>query len=468
MKCKNHVFKRSEPTQVISKEREAKEKFKKEEDTMFIKIGVDASALKKKYGNFSIIVNVKEHKKATIVRFDEISMNEIKEEIFEIEENEIFTISAHFDDPHHFLETRVVELTPECLKFGEDSLIEIENDQKLKVFLRFTAFERIPTDWFEKSVSLLCEQPRPWYLKVEDVYNFLKYVAKTIELSMPPSMSMPTCEELCEKIDFFALQVAKKYLTVTVEDGFSMMMWIDNTLETLFQNIDANVDTVRFRVALSLQKLRKEITLIVVGVVNKLQEKTVVIQQNVQTLLERNQWISEAIGKLMTTLKTTTTTATEWVAHEREDVVHALALIQETSTTKLTQAQATLLGVPTAVYHKVSDEVSHRIDDAQSTLLNLPVAAHPYVVNAVGATQPYVSSMLTTATPYVESLVKAPLVENLLLDTKEALEKNDNVNNLVQKASQILTQVTDYCTNEKFFSETTEATPYVAPASTRI
>jgi len=429
---------------------------------MFVKIGVDARALATNYGNFSIVIHSTKTDQATILRFDEITLQSVKEDIFEVVCDETFTIAVHFDDPKHFLETRIIEVAPAQLQMGKGLSFELSNEEQLTVTIQLSVLDRIPENWFEKGLGLLGDEPRPWYLKAEDVYAFLKYIVQNIQL---PS-SVPTYDELCSKIDFFARQIAKKYLSITVDDGFSIMSWIDSTLETLFRQLDESLDSFRFRLVLSLQKLRKEVTLLIAATVSKLQEKNNDVRQHVQTMMDRNVWISDAVSNLLTTLRTTTESATQWVTHEKEDVAQALALIQETSTATLAQAQATLLGVPTAVYHRVSDEVSHRIDGAQSSLLQIPVTAHPYVVNAVGVTQPYVSSVLTTATPYVESLVKAPLVENLILDTREALERNDNVNTLVQKASQILTQVTDYCTNDKFFSD--EPTPYVAPESSRL
>jgi hypothetical protein len=132
-----------------------------------------------------------------------------------------------------------------------------------------------------------------------------------------------------------------------------------------------------------------------------------------------------------------------------------LRALQENSISKLTQAQATLLSTPVAVYNTVSNEFSHHFADAQETIKTLPVIAHPYVHGAVEATQPYVSTALTKAYPYLETLKSTPFVEHIIIDTKDAIQKHDKVNSLLNKvisnATIALDEVTSYCTKDDYY-----------------
>ncbi len=157
------------------------------------------------------------------------------------------------------------------------------------------------------------------------------------------------------------------------------------------------------------------------------------------------------------------------------EAINKLKAVHSSGTESLAQAHSSLLSAPLNVYNcvaaqysKVSTQVSDTLEDAQEALKALPATAQPYVQNAVGATQPYVATVLTNATPYIETFKSTPFVEHLILDTKDTIQKHEAVNSLVStvltQASAALDEVTQYCTDDRYYEDTTSiVAPYQEP-----
>jgi hypothetical protein len=92
------------------------------------------------------------------------------------------------------------------------------------------------------------------------------------------------------------------------------------------------------------------------------------------------------------------------------------------------------------------------------------------VVHAVATSQPYVTTAVNTATPYIQSVRDQESVKKLeswVMDKKKdelltLLEKNKDtpagsmISALLSQASQVITEVSDYCLNEDYFDRNQE------------
>lgn len=360
-----------------------------------------------------------------------------------------------------------------------------------KISITVTSVDQAPDDWFERGVALLGQEEKPWYLTAEDLYKCTKDMMASLSGKVSEKVSLPSTywEEMVQKLDFVTSKVAEKFLHIQVEEGFSLVAKIDELMEQLLSSTDDRVDEHRLKLALKLQQLRKNVTLHLHDLSQSLSTKMDVYRTQMNNKKEA---LDKSVATAYSWAADTSTSTSNWMAQaERQEIINKIdalrlsgkELLDETQTrVKETRDQVVSAVVDTRdqVVSKVSDTRDQVVNEVQAKLnaadealrVQLPAVAHPYVVQAVSLSQPYVDTAMNKATPLVQSVREKEAVKNLeswVMNEKKdqllaLLEENKDtpagslVSALLSQASQVITEVTDYCLNADYF-ERNQGTP---------
>lgn len=385
----------------------------------------------------------------------------------------------------------------------EKSEWKLEKEQ-YKITLVITPVDKAPSDWFDRGISMLSSGDKPWYFTAEDLYKCTKDMMQRISEKISSHSPIPSeyLNELSQKLDFVTNKVAEKLLVVQLEEGFSFVAKIDELLEKLLGDTDEQIDAYRLKLALKLQELRKKMTLHLNELSKSLAEKKEHYRSQAEEAYSKNK---DALEKTVATAYTwasdKSAETSNWFAQaENEAIVNKIDALRlsgkdllEQTRTRAKEARDQVVGSALGTRDKVvnsvmetRDQLVDKMTDTRDQVVNsvqdkwsaadealrvqLPAVAHPYVVQAVSKSQPYVESAVNTASPYVQSVRDQAAIKKLegwVTDKKkdelmELLEKNKDtragsiVSALLDQASQVITEVSDYCLNEDYFSRNKE------------
>lgn len=165
------------------------------------------------------------------------------------------------------------------------------------------------------------------------------------------------------------------------------------------------------------------------------------------------------------------------VSEKRDQVISTVNETRDKLTNTVNETRDKL----TNTVNETRDQVKNTVNETRDQLTNtvqsklsaadealrvqLPSVAHPYVLQAVAASQPYVETAVSTASPYVQSVRDQESVKKLeswVMDKKKdelmaLLEKNKDtpagsmVSALLNQASRVITEVSDYCLKDDYF-----------------
>lgn len=422
---------------------------------MLVKIAVNVNHTSSDHdhdsGNFNVIASNGLNQRF-IMRFDESESFSVKEDILDLESSSELNLTVMFDGD--FTESRTITIPIAELESRDYTLFEPTASREIELKAHIVIVERAPSNWFDYGIQLLETPNKAWYFKAEDLYAFLKHILHNIQVN-----SVSLFEEFCRLVDYASRVVLHKYLKIELIDGFSMVEQVDHLLESLFASFDGYVDNSRFKLAGCLQQLRKHITAYLQQLAIRLNEKNEELKQHVKSL--RHGWIAEILSTAFQWAGEKTEETATWIGSEKDDIFVKIAAASSEGKARLSSAQETILAAPSIVYSSLANQVSTRIQATQNVIKNIPAIAHPYVHTVAEITQPYVVTAITKATPIINNIKSTPLVENLILDTKDAIEKHEVVNALVHQvigtASTVMEEVTAYCLDEHYFGHSATA-----------
>jgi hypothetical protein len=365
--------------------------------------------------------------------------------------------------------------------------------EQYKISIVISPVEHAPADWFDSGVSVLAQENKPWYLTAEDLYKCTKdlMVKLTGQVSAKAAIPSEYFDNLLEKLDFITAKVAEKLLHIQLEEGFSFVSKIDEIMEQVLSSTDEHVDEYRLKLALKLQQLRKSVTLHLQDISQTLATKKDLYRAQVEEAVSSNKAaVEKSVATAYTWAADTSTNTSNWLAQaEHTAIINKLDALRLSGKEVLEQTQSRVLETRDQVVNTVNDtrdqvvkNVHTKLSAADEALrVQLPTVAHPYVVQAVAVSQPYVETAVTTATPFIQSVRDQESVKKLeswVMDKKKdeimnLLEKNKDtpagsmVSALLSQASQVITEVTDYCLNEDYFARNQEQKEEeTAPATT--
>ena len=230
--------------------------------------------------------------------------------------------------------------------------------------------------------------PRPWFLKVSDVYTFVKTKFTTNAV----------CEKTATTIDQLVLAINTKVIHLTNEENFSFTGGIDGLLSSLTTKADAAMDSVRGSLFNSILKLKA-------AVMNQAAVKQVMACDAVKT-------VTSKVDGVLTYIF--------------QNAFH------------IAETRGTVVLLPHIILRCITYN--------DLLLLSLAIAVRPTVQKVVGVAQPYVMAAVEASQPLIN--VASPYVEK----TKQALEGNQYVGSYVKtgldKTGHIIHEVKTYCSTE--------------------
>ena len=362
-----------------------------------------------------------------------------------------------------------------------------------KITIVITLVEQAPSDWFDTGVSVLSQEQKPWYLTAEDLYKCTKDLMAKLTSQVTAKVSIPPAylDDLLQKLDFVTAKVAENLLHIQLEEGFSFVAKIDELLEQVLSSTDEHVDEYRLKLALKLQQLRKNVTVHLQEISHTLTTKSKLYRAQVEGAVSSNKAaVEKSVATAYTWAADTSASTSDWLAQaEHTAIINKIDALRLSGKEILDQTQSRVLETRDQVLSKVTDtrdqvlstvndtrdqvrtSVTTKLSAADEALrVQLPTVAHPYVVHAVATSQPYVTTAVNTATPYIQSVRDQESVKKLeswVMDKKKdelltLLEKNKDtpagsmISALLSQASQVITEVSDYCLNEDYFDRNQE------------
>mmetsp|Transcript_6844 Transcript_6844/g.11379 ORF Transcript_6844/g.11379 Transcript_6844/m.11379 type:complete len:468 (-) Transcript_6844:1728-3131(-) len=376
--------------------------------------------------------------------------------------------------------------------------------EQYKITIIVSPVEHAPADWFDTGVSALAQENKPWYLTAEDLYKCTKDLMLKLTGQVSAKTAIPSeyFDNLLEKLDFVTAKVAEKLLHIQLEEGFSFVAKIDELLEQVLSSTDEHVDEYRLKLALKLQQLRKSVTVHLQEISHTLSTKKDLYRAQVEDAVSSNKAaVEKSVATAYSWAADTSSSTSNWLAQaEHTAIINKIDALRLSGKEVLEQTQNRVLETRDQVVSTVNDtrdQMVNTVNDTRDKVVQnvhtklsaadealrvqLPTVAHPYVVQAVAVSQPYVETAVTTATPYIQSVRDQESVKKLeswVMDKKKdelmtLLEKNKDtpagsmVSALLSQASQVITEVTDYCLNEDYFDRNKEQkVEETAPATT--
>jgi hypothetical protein len=349
--------------------------------------------------------------------------------------------------------------------------------EQYKITLIITPAEHAPADWFETGISFLSNEDKPWYLTTEDLYKCTKDLMAKLTATLSDKVGLPATywDEMLQKLDFVTSKVGEKLLHIQLEEGFSFVAKIDELLEQVLSSTDDHVDEYRIQLALKLQQLRRNVTLHLHDLSQSLTSKVELYRSKVEGSVASNKAaLDKSVATAYTWAADKSTDTSNWLAQaEHQEIVNKMDALRVTGRDVLEQTQSRVRDTCDEVVSRVTGTRDQVVGSVQSRLsaadealrVQLPEVAHPYVLHAVRTTKPLVHSAVTTATPYIQSVRDRESVKNLeswVMDKKKdellrLLEENKDtpagslVSALLFQASQVITEVSDYCLQDDYF-----------------
>ena len=339
--------------------------------------------------------------------------------------------------------------------------------EQYKITIIITLLDEAPADWFERGISLLAQEEKPWYLTTEDLYKCTKDLMVKLTAQVSSQVAIPSTylDEMLVKLDFVSSKVAEKLLHIQLEEGFSLVARIDEVMEQVLGSTDEHVDEYRLRLALQLQQLRKSVTLHLQQLSQSLSTKSELYRARVESAVSSNKHaLDQSVATAYTWAADTSASTSNWLAQaEHSAIINKMDALRLSGKEVLEQTQTRVLETRDQVVNTVQTKLT-AADEALR--VQLPEVAHPYVVQAVSVSQPYVETAVTTATPYIQTVRDQESVKKLeswVMDKKKdelltLLEKNKDtpagsmVSGLLSQASRVITEVSEYCLNEDYFA----------------
>ena len=364
---------------------------------------------------------------------------------------------------------------------------KLEKD-RFNLTIDITNLDSAPEDWFDKGIAVLSQGGKPWYLTAEDIYRCTKELMTTFTEKVAAHVSIPASYwlEMNQKLDFVTSKVAEKLLHIQLEEGFSLVAKIDELLEQVLSSADDHVDDYRLKLALKLQQLRRGVTLHLQELSINLNSKTALYRAQFEGAVASNKdALDKSVATAYTWASDKSSSASNWLAQaEQTTVINKIDALRLSGKEILEQTQDRVLETRDKVVNTVTDtcdQIVNSVDDTRNKVVDsvqtkfnaadealrvkLPVVAHPYVFQAVSVSQPYVETAVNKATPYVQSVRDTESMQKLekwINDKKKdefmtLLEKNKDtpagsiVSGLLNQASRVITEVSEYCLNEDYF-----------------
>jgi hypothetical protein len=361
--------------------------------------------------------------------------------------------------------------------------------EQFKITITITPLNQAPKDWFESGLSMLANEDKPWYLTAEDLYKCTKDLMGKLSEHVSTQVSIPTVylDDIIQKFDFVSAKVAEKLLHIQLEEGFSLVAKIDELLEQVLSSTDEHVDEYRLKLALRLQQLRKNVTLHLQELSQSLNTKTELYRAQVEGAVnDKKESLDKSVATAYSWAADKSSSTSNWLAQaEHTAIINKIDALRLSGKEVLEQTQNRVVETRDKVFNTVTDtrdQVINKVNDTREKVVTsvqtklsaadealrvqLPTVAHPYVVQAVAVSQPYVETAVTTATPYIQTVRDQEAVKKLeswVVDKKKdellkLLEKNKDtpagsmVSALLDQASRVITEVSDYCLNDDYFN----------------
>lgn len=447
---------------------------------MFIKVKVQFEVVEGQ--KFTLSVGCTENDQS-IMQFASSGMT-VREELFDVAadtENLQVSVLSEEDSKVDHLDIAVKDIIEK--QKSEWMLLK----EQYKITIIITPLDEAPADWFERGISLLAQEEKPWYLTTEDLYKCTKDLMTKLTEQVSTHVAIPSSylDEMLVKLDFVSSKVAEKLLHIQLEEGFSLVAKIDEVLEQVLGSTDEHVDEYRLKLALKLQQLRKSVTLHLQELSQSLTTKTDVYRTRVEEAVSSNkEKLDKSVATAYTWAADTSASTSNWLAKaEHTAIINKMDALRLSGKEVLEQTQTRVLETRDQVVNTVTetrDQVVNTVNETRDQMVNtaaetrdqmvntaaetrdqvvntvnetrdkvvntvqtkltaadealrvqLPEVAHPYVVQAVSVSQPYVETAVTTASPYIQTVRDQESVKKLESWVKD--KKKDELLALLEK-----------------------------------
>lgn len=296
----------------------------------------------------------------------------------------------------------------------------------------------------------LVAQPTPWFLKAEDLYLLAKKALSDLKLG-----DYTVVQRAIAIVDKSTEALVGEFTSYTVEEGFSVIKVIDETLATYCPKADTAIDATHVKFLDALKGLKVATKTQVEAIYSKLsveEAKAYAVSMATGTYVLAKEKAPAAVE----TVEALLAKATDVVGTTKNKVDEMTASATEYAKGTYAAAGKKVIATKDATI----EIVTSKVEEARAVGADVLKQAEPYGKAALDVSKPYVMKAVEISTPVVTPLVvrATPYVTPYVEYAKKTIEGNEAVAPIYKSVEKIVGDA------QAFYSEKPDAAPVSTPA----
>lgn len=311
--------------------------------------------------------------------------------------------------------------------------------------------------------QVLVPTPTPWFLKSEDLYLLAKKALSDMKLG-----DYSVVKKAITIVDKSTEMLVGKFTSYTIEEGFSVLKVIDETLATYCPKADEAIDTTHSRFLEALTGLKAATKTQIEAIYSKLgveEAKTYAVTMATgayEIAKGKAPAAVETVEKLLIKAgeaKVATTeffTSTYNAANDKFVATKEATTVFATNTynaanEKLVATKDATIEFAVATKDATIEFANAKVEQVKGVGAHVINSAEPYGKVALDVSKPYVMKAVDISTPVVTPLVvsAAPYVTPYVEYAKKTMKGNETVAPLYKSVEKIVGDVKEFYTTEK-------------------
>jgi len=300
--------------------------------------------------------------------------------------------------------------------------------------------------------QVLVPTPTPWFLKSEDLYLLAKKALSDMKLG-----DYSVVKKAITIVDKSTEMLVGKFTSYTIEEGFSVLKVIDETLATYCPKADEAIDTTHSRFLEALTGLKAATKTQIEAIYSKLgveEAKTYAVTMATgayEIAKGKAPAAVETVEKLLVKAGEAKVATTEFVTNTYNAANDKFVATKEATTVFATNTYNAANEKLVATKDATIEFANAKVEQVKGVGADVINSAEPYRKVALDVSKPYVMKAVDISTPVVTPLVvsAAPYVTPYVEYAKKTMKGNETVAPLYKSVEKIVGDVKEFYTTEK-------------------
>lgn len=300
--------------------------------------------------------------------------------------------------------------------------------------------------------QVLVPTPTPWFLKSEDLYLLAKKALSDMKLG-----DYSVVKKAITIVDKSTEMLVGKFTSYTIEEGFSVLKVIDETLATYCPKADEAIDTTHSRFLEALTGLKAATKTQIEAIYSKLgveEAKTYAVTMATgayEIAKGKAPAAVETVEKLLVKAGEAKVATTEFVTSTYNAANDKFVATKDATTVFATNTYNAANEKLVATKDATIEFANAKVEQVKGVGADVIKSAEPYGKVALDVSKPYVMKAVDISTPVVTPLVvsAAPYVTPYVEYAKKTMTGNETVAPLYKSVEKIVGDVKEFYTTEK-------------------